>query len=290
MLLVNYYTNSAGPTPPPLNLLLLPSRMSSTIRKWCRGNEAAAAAAALAAKSARAREVALREGAGRVPLGQESRDETRAYHAYLQERDARKAAESGARVDRVTSIVQGLEFKQMEDRESLDKHMQRITQELDWLKQQVSHVPRGGGHRYGASERKFSRRALHRRARSELNVAYKGQRLQVPDWRVPWEVDWPSYEPIEFTDSTVLARPSWADPPDASEVRAARGCINWCATTHHSWQARIAQAYSRVFSQHCFPIPFYFSVCNILAQSLNAQPSFLLLSIGSPISLRAGRL
>jgi ADP-ribose pyrophosphatase len=108
----------------------------------------------------------------------------------------------------------------MEDREALDKHMKKLTEELVWLRNSVAHVPRGthGSEHGGGALRKPTRRKLHIHARSEFHASYKGQRAQVTDSRTPWEVQWPAYEPIEFTHSTVAARPFWADPPDADEV------------------------------------------------------------------------
>lgn len=228
MLLVNYYANSAGPTPPPLNLVVAPVRAAYDFSKWVRaagvGGDPAAEAEAEAMVEAARRSESLRAGAGRVPLGQESRDETRAYHTYLQQRDARETAEVGARVDSVSRSVQHLEFKQMEDREALDEHMKDLVKELGWLKQQVSKVPRASavsrGQLHGLARSGRQRRKLHQLARSEANPEYVGKRAAVADWRVPWEVEWPSYEPVEFTHPVVASQPVWADPPDASEVRA----------------------------------------------------------------------
>jgi ADP-ribose pyrophosphatase len=59
---------------------------------------------------------------------------------------------------------------------------------------------------------------LHKRARSEDNRDYAGMRTRVPDDRVPWSVDWPTYEAIEFTHRVVLAQPVWADAPDPLAV------------------------------------------------------------------------
>ena len=69
----------------------------------------------------------------------------------------------------------------------------------------------------------------HTKARSELNAAYKGKRVEVPDNKVPWNVDWGLYAPIEFTDTLVLANNrdlpwsntsfKWADPPGVEELR-----------------------------------------------------------------------
>jgi hypothetical protein len=69
----------------------------------------------------------------------------------------------------------------------------------------------------------MQRRKLHVRARSEQHTAYVGQRTRVPDLRTPWEVVWPTYEPIEFTHPSVEAGPVWADAADAAEVSARCG-------------------------------------------------------------------
>lgn len=214
MLLVTYYTKFAGPIPPPLNLLLGPGRACAFAWARCRSLRAAGAPVHDAEPSAGAQEAGLRE----VPLGQERRDETRAYHAYVQQRNAREAAELAARVDAVQERVQGIELKQLEDREALDMHMERQAGELDWLKLQVLHVPRANGNRRGA-RREQARDKLHVVARSEVHKEYEGKRLPVPDWRVPWEVDWPSYEPVDFTHESVHEADS--DPLDPGEVHAA---------------------------------------------------------------------
>ena len=70
----------------------------------------------------------------------------------------------------------------------------------------------------------------HAQARSELNAAYKGKRVEVPDDKVPWNVEWGRYAPIEFTDAVVLENNrdlpysptsfKWADPPGVQELRA----------------------------------------------------------------------
>lgn len=39
------------------------------------------------------------------------------------------------------------------------------------------------------------------------------ERSQVPDEKVSWLVQWPDYKPVEYTAGSVLAQPSWADPP-----------------------------------------------------------------------------
>jgi len=62
--------------------------------------------------------------------------------------------------------------------------------------------------------RSSKQRRIHWRARSELNNDYRGQRVHVPFWRVPWENDWPDYDPVDFTHPVVKKQPVWADPAD----------------------------------------------------------------------------
>lgn len=38
-------------------------------------------------------------------------------------------------------------------------------------------------------------------------------RPYIPDVKMDWSVDWPEYEPIEYTHPTVRCKPAWADPP-----------------------------------------------------------------------------
>lgn len=40
------------------------------------------------------------------------------------------------------------------------------------------------------------------------------KRCIVPDEKVPWDVEFIDYAPIEFTSKTVLSGPEWADPAD----------------------------------------------------------------------------
>ena len=71
--------------------------------------------------------------------------------------------------------------------------------------------------------------STHAKARSGSNAAYKGKRVEVPDDKVPWSVEWCSYAPIEFTDTIVLENNrdlpyspisfKWADPPGVQELR-----------------------------------------------------------------------
>lgn len=46
-----------------------------------------------------------------------------------------------------------------------------------------------------------ARNEVHQKARSQDNPAYP-QRFAVPDEKVPWSVEWPSYAPVEFVDTT----------------------------------------------------------------------------------------
>merc|ERR1712142_930603 len=38
------------------------------------------------------------------------------------------------------------------------------------------------------------------------------------DDKVSWKSDWNEYRPVEYTHSSVLAKPVWADPEDAKEI------------------------------------------------------------------------
>ena len=108
----------------------------------------------------------------------------------------------------------------MEDREVLDEHMKKLGADLAWLRNSVLDVPRKsqGAEHGGGAVSKPPRRKLHVQARSESNSAYKGQRQQVLDSRTLWEVEWPAYEPIEYTHPNVACQPFWADPADAVDV------------------------------------------------------------------------
>ena len=37
------------------------------------------------------------------------------------------------------------------------------------------------------------------------------KRFPVPDDKVPWSVDWPEYQPVDYTALPVLKGPVWAD-------------------------------------------------------------------------------
>lgn len=51
---------------------------------------------------------------------------------------------------------------------------------------------------------------LHTKARQEYRGGVK--RFHVPDDKVPWLVDWPEYQPVDYTAPSVLKGPVWADP------------------------------------------------------------------------------
>ncbi|XP_075174666.1 ADP-ribose pyrophosphatase, mitochondrial isoform X3 [Anomaloglossus baeobatrachus] len=53
-----------------------------------------------------------------------------------------------------------------------------------------------------------------------LTSPYPGSRVErwpVPQEKVGWSVEWPEYQPVEYTAPSVLARPPWADPPQSSD-------------------------------------------------------------------------
>eukprot|EP00127_Corallochytrium_limacisporum_P007524 Clim_evm46s253 gene=Clim_evmTU46s253 len=56
------------------------------------------------------------------------------------------------------------------------------------------------------------------------NTSYKGSensvdRTPVPDDKTSWQLSWPDYKPVEFTDPKVLAGPVWADPVDPKGIK-----------------------------------------------------------------------
>ncbi|XP_045665928.1 ADP-ribose pyrophosphatase, mitochondrial-like [Ursus americanus] len=53
----------------------------------------------------------------------------------------------------------------------------------------------------------------HKKARTSPYPGSKGERSQVPDEKVSWLVQWPDYKPVEYIAGSVLAQPTWADPP-----------------------------------------------------------------------------
>ncbi|XP_028311989.1 ADP-ribose pyrophosphatase, mitochondrial isoform X2 [Gouania willdenowi] len=52
----------------------------------------------------------------------------------------------------------------------------------------------------------------HVKARCPLYPGSKTQRLPVPDDKVDWNKSWPQYNPVNYTDPSVLKKPVWADP------------------------------------------------------------------------------
>ncbi|XP_070573291.1 ADP-ribose pyrophosphatase, mitochondrial-like isoform X2 [Ptychodera flava] len=54
---------------------------------------------------------------------------------------------------------------------------------------------------------------LHIKAREKIYPASGGVgRFPVPDDKVPWNVEWPEYQPTDFTAKVVAEGPVWADP------------------------------------------------------------------------------
>ena len=54
--------------------------------------------------------------------------------------------------------------------------------------------------------------ATHSKARQSVYGGSQVKRYPVPDDKVSWSVDWPSYAPVDFTHPNVAAGPVWADP------------------------------------------------------------------------------
>lgn len=54
--------------------------------------------------------------------------------------------------------------------------------------------------------------ALHIKARSSQYPGSKIKRFPVPDDKVNWSQNWPQYNPVSYTDPSVLKKPVWADP------------------------------------------------------------------------------
>ncbi|CAF1295785.1 unnamed protein product [Adineta ricciae] len=57
---------------------------------------------------------------------------------------------------------------------------------------------------------------IHTKCRS-LTYDSEAQRSQVSDDKVPWDVDYPDYKPVEYTTSKILRNPK-ADSPDPSKI------------------------------------------------------------------------
>ncbi|CAF5012289.1 unnamed protein product, partial [Rotaria sp. Silwood1] len=45
------------------------------------------------------------------------------------------------------------------------------------------------------------------------------ERTKVRDEQVSWNVDWPDYEPKQYTSPIVLNNPPWADDPDPKQIQ-----------------------------------------------------------------------
>ncbi|XP_062890586.1 ADP-ribose pyrophosphatase, mitochondrial-like isoform X3 [Mobula hypostoma] len=58
---------------------------------------------------------------------------------------------------------------------------------------------------------------LHMKARGEVYPGSEICRFRVPDNKVGWEVPWTDYNPVDYTASSVLKQPPWADPPYRNE-------------------------------------------------------------------------
>ena len=63
----------------------------------------------------------------------------------------------------------------------------------------------------------LGRKTLHQKARQPFYPKSDIKRFPVPDDKVDWAVDWPEYDPVDYTSSSVLAMPPWAD----TEIRLA---------------------------------------------------------------------
>ncbi|XP_055986414.1 ADP-ribose pyrophosphatase, mitochondrial-like [Sorex fumeus] len=53
----------------------------------------------------------------------------------------------------------------------------------------------------------------HVKARASPYPGSRVERSPVPDEKVSWQVEWPEYTPVQYTAHSVMAGPSWADPP-----------------------------------------------------------------------------
>ena len=57
---------------------------------------------------------------------------------------------------------------------------------------------------------------IHRKARCEVYPRTEDiLRFVIPDEKVPWSVDLPEYNPVDFTSGGILKQPEWADLPDS---------------------------------------------------------------------------
>ena len=70
-----------------------------------------------------------------------------------------------------------------------------------------------GGRVSGSSQTRCPAMALHVKACCEVYPRTSDViRFPVPDDMVPWDVDFPGYEPVDYTAPSVEKRPVWADP------------------------------------------------------------------------------
>lgn len=67
--------------------------------------------------------------------------------------------------------------------------------------------------------------APHVKSRCPQYPGSKVKRFLVPDDMVDWSKSWPQYDPVNYTDPSVLKKPAWADPEIGS---AALICILLC--------------------------------------------------------------
>ena len=77
----------------------------------------------------------------------------------------------------------------------------------------LSGVPRVGLNVRGAAMTAVNNCRLH---------DYQGgvKRFPVPEDKVSWKVEWPEYNPVDYTAPVVLNRPIWADQDFRSAVQA----------------------------------------------------------------------
>ncbi|XP_069591055.1 ADP-ribose pyrophosphatase, mitochondrial isoform X2 [Ranitomeya imitator] len=59
--------------------------------------------------------------------------------------------------------------------------------------------------------------ATHVKALTSPYPGSKVERRPVPQEKVSWSVEWPEYQPVEYTAPSVLAQPPWADLPQSNE-------------------------------------------------------------------------
>ncbi|NP_001090351.1 nudix-type motif 9 [Xenopus laevis] len=59
--------------------------------------------------------------------------------------------------------------------------------------------------------------AAHVKALTSPYPGSQVQRTPVPPEKICWQVDWPEYDPVDYTAPYVLTNPPWADPPLGSE-------------------------------------------------------------------------